>query len=316
MIDGKKINVVVPVHNPGPALSRLLKHLEGLPDIHLDDVIVVDDGSTDGIAEILQKNFPAVRRLVGDGNLLWTGAMKLGMSCALDEGADRIFWLNHDCFPMPGSFERLCRTLEENRAACVSAWCFINGYPGYPVNPGFRKFRPIPASELSVGSVVRADGLNGNFVCFASNAVRNVGLPEAARHPHYGDGPYSVKFSRTGQSVLIDPQARAELTVELERRLSPFWRVAVSEKSLKKWLFYYLGSFRSQYHWRYRWNDSLHYRGPVGAVAYVKTEVLLMIQCFFGAALRAVSSRDWRVKRCIKRYSKQWPVEKLRNELA
>jgi len=284
--------------------------------MNLSEVIVVDDGSSDGSKELLRASFPAVRCLIGDGTLLWTGAIVEGMKEALREGAEFIFWLNHDCRPDAGSFERLSETAVGQSAACVSAWCHISDFPACPVNPGFRSFSPIPTDELEAGHPVHVDALNGNFVCFRAEAIRRVGLPDAQKFPHYGDGPYTIRFSRAGLPVLVDPRAGAALGYEVERRMSPFWRVAISSKPVKEWVAYYFANFRSLFHWRYRWNETVAFRGWLAPLVYGKNEVFVFFQILQASLWRLVASVEARRRACIAAHERHWPRAKLEQELA
>ena len=80
-----RIAVVVPVHNDWLHTKECLAQLRKLNRLP-DEIIVVDDGSTDETAFALARDFPHVLRLVGDGNLWWTGCMNLGARDALHGG--------------------------------------------------------------------------------------------------------------------------------------------------------------------------------------------------------------------------------------
>jgi glycosyltransferase involved in cell wall biosynthesis len=314
-VAGETIAVIVPCHNSRGTLDRLLSHLRDTHALPLPAVIVVDDGSSDGTSEMLRQRYAEVPVLAGDGGLLWTGAIRLGMEAAMINGATRIFWLNHDCRPDAGAFERIVKTLDDPHVGCVSGWCRIVGHPDHPVNPGFRKLRPLdikaPAPQL-----VGADGVNGNFVGFRADVIRKIGLPDARRHPHYGDGPFTIRVSRAGFRVLVRTDARADLDFELLRRMPPFWRVALGNESAAWWLRYFFLSFKSQYHLRNRWNDSVVFRGRRALLSYPKVELTALLQILAGALVRHVRRRPALVRAAVARFSKQWPAEKLRRELS
>jgi GT2 family glycosyltransferase len=307
--------IVVPVHNALQDVTKLIEHLEWLdPDLP-GALILVDDGSTDGTSQVVGERYPTVCVVRGDGNLWWGGGMRLGMQTALTQDADIIFWLNHDCFPLPRAFEKLASVLQDPKVGCASGWCRIKGYPDYPVNPGFRSFRALCMSGNS--DLVEADGVNGNFVGFRTDAVRKIGLPDAEAFPHYGDGVYTVRFSRAGYRVLVCTSARADLEFELERRLSPFWRVAVNRGGLRKWLSYYFLSPRSLYHVVNRYRQIKLLRGVWKSPFYAAVlNTSLAAQIFAGVAVRKALALEAVRAKCVHVHEKLWPSAKLREELA
>ena len=75
--------IIIPVHNRREFTLRCLASLHDQGILAAMQVIVVDDGSTDGTHEAVNAEFPQVILLPGDGNLFWTGAVTLGMSHAM-----------------------------------------------------------------------------------------------------------------------------------------------------------------------------------------------------------------------------------------
>ena len=60
------IHIVIPVYNRRDITRNCLLSLR--EQTHTDfQVVVIDDGSTDGTSEMIQKEFPEVVLLMGDG---------------------------------------------------------------------------------------------------------------------------------------------------------------------------------------------------------------------------------------------------------
>lgn len=68
------IHIIIPVHNRLNFTIDCLNSLKKQDIYNQFNLIVVDDGSTDGTSEYLKKNFPEVKILNGDGSLYWGGA--------------------------------------------------------------------------------------------------------------------------------------------------------------------------------------------------------------------------------------------------
>lgn len=92
MIFGKKIIVVMPAYN---AEATLRQAYEEIPLEYVDDVILVDDGSSDRTAEIARSL--GCRTLVHRRNLGYGGNQKTCYAEALAQGADVVVMLHPDC---------------------------------------------------------------------------------------------------------------------------------------------------------------------------------------------------------------------------
>lgn len=109
-------------------------------------VIVVDDGSTDGTADMLRREFPEVEVLFGNGSLFWTASVNLGIRHALQAGAQYIMTLNNDLEVAPDFLE--------------------NTYKFIPVKPS----AVIGALELD--ALTREPAFGGEIIDFKRNKVR------------------------------------------------------------------------------------------------------------------------------------------------
>ena len=76
------------------------------------DVIVVDNGSTDGTPEYIVSEFPEVQFVSTGENLGFGRANNIGLKKAVDEGYDYVYLLNQDAWVFPQTFERLVGAME------------------------------------------------------------------------------------------------------------------------------------------------------------------------------------------------------------
>ena len=202
--------------------------------------------------------------------------MKVGMVYALAKGSDVVVWLNHDCVPEPTTLEQIVELAAKDGSGAVSAWCYSEDNPNYPVNPGFRGLKAIPVNELKGERVVTVDGVNGNCVALSAAAIRVVGLPDAIKHPHYGDGPYTYALHKAGYRNVVVTTARASLEREYDRCVSVYWRCVFWSIPLRGKLRYYYLSRKSQYHWRTKYYNAVVYRGnPLALCVYLGSMTLL-----------------------------------------
>ena len=101
------VYIIIPVHNRKEFTRKCLQslHCETVSDGLR--IIVVDDGSSDGTADMLVKEFPDVIVLHGDGNLFWTAAINLGIRHALANGAEYVLTLNNDTIASENFMEQM-----------------------------------------------------------------------------------------------------------------------------------------------------------------------------------------------------------------
>ena len=102
----KSLYIVIPVHNRKDFTHSCLLSLYRQTLTNFK-IIVIDDGSTDGTSEMIQKEFPEVILLHGDGNLWFTAATNLGVRYALREGASYVLVLNDDTIAEEDFIEKM-----------------------------------------------------------------------------------------------------------------------------------------------------------------------------------------------------------------
>ncbi|CAN5363591.1 glycosyltransferase [soil metagenome] len=112
--------IVIPVHNRKAFTRDCLRSLRS-QSLLPDHIVVTDDGSTDGTAEMLSIEFPLVHVLNGDGNLFWTAAINLGIKFALTLGADHVLTLNNDTIASNTFIEEMMRASVEKPNALIGA---------------------------------------------------------------------------------------------------------------------------------------------------------------------------------------------------
>jgi len=204
--NNKNIYAIIPVYNRKETTLNCLENLQQIGDLDRYSVIIIDDGSTDGTSEAIQAQFPQVKILKGDGNLWWTGAIRMGMDYAIQQGAEYLIWLNDDCRVSPGTLTNLVQFCQAHSQSIVGCQGFEKDHPDRLSFGGKHKtWQGYRFMQIPPGKVVPCDLLSGNLVCFPASVVNAIGLPNPAETPHYGgDSLYLLRSQQAGFSLYVD----------------------------------------------------------------------------------------------------------------
>ncbi len=91
MINGKKVVVVLPAYN---AAKTLVKTYQEIPAAFVDDLVLVDDASWDGTADVARQL--GIRVIIHEKNTGYGGNQKTCYRKALELGADIVIMLHPD----------------------------------------------------------------------------------------------------------------------------------------------------------------------------------------------------------------------------
>ncbi|MCA9573406.1 MAG: glycosyltransferase, partial [Myxococcales bacterium] len=92
------------------------------------DLVVVDNGSTDGTREAVGRAFPGVAQVRSEENLGPAGGLNLGIRWALARGYDYLLLLNNDIEADPSLLDELVRVAEADPTiGCVGPKIFYHG---------------------------------------------------------------------------------------------------------------------------------------------------------------------------------------------
>jgi len=203
----KSIFIIIPVHNRQQTTLKCLETLMQNGDLKRYQAVVVDDGSTDGTEASIHQQYPEVIVLRGNGNLWWTGAIALGMDYASKQGAEYFIWLNDDCTPQPNTLSCLVEFCQKQPQSLTGSACYLAESNALHESGALGRQR----LAAKPGEVVTVDEMSGHCVCLPASVVKQIGLPDTRRFPHYhGDSMYVLKATRSGFSAFILGDSRID----------------------------------------------------------------------------------------------------------
>jgi GT2 family glycosyltransferase len=196
--------LILPVHNRKAITLKCLAHLKNQGDLNAYRIVVVDDGSTDGTAQAITYQYPTVKLLEGNGDLWWTGAIRVGMEYAFSQGANYCIWLNDDTLPEVGAIQILIDYCD-GHPKTIAAANILDPHTHEPSYGGVirQKLKILPIFSKKKKPIL-CDGLSGNLVCIHSDLVHTIGYPNDALYPHYyGDVIYTHYAQLAGYQLVL-----------------------------------------------------------------------------------------------------------------
>jgi GT2 family glycosyltransferase len=184
-------------------------------------VVVVDNDSDDRSASALVSGLPATMLITSEQNLGYAGGNNLGISHALEHGADFVWILNPDTEVRPETLERMVRTMNEYPEIGIAGCRVLNGRNGGETiwfNGGRIDWSTgARTSHMDSGrpdSEVRADQIHDvDYVTGASMLVRrevfdDIGLLPERYFLYFEETDFNVRAHRRGWRLVVDPRAR------------------------------------------------------------------------------------------------------------
>ncbi|MEZ5082507.1 MAG: glycosyltransferase family 2 protein [Bacteroidales bacterium] len=219
-----KIAITFPIFNGLNYTKQCLTNL--FADRKIDNleaeysVVIVDDNSTDGSWEWIQKNYPQVKLLKGTGDLWWGGGINKAVNYALDElKSDFIIWWNNDIIADENYFSNLYNLLKntDNRTILGAkiyyahdkemVWSMggiFNSTSGFKVMNAFGE----KDCEKFSGPFT-CDWLTGMGTVTHRSVYETIGMIDDHNFPQYhGDSDFTLRAKKAGYKIIAHPDLK------------------------------------------------------------------------------------------------------------
>ncbi len=168
------------------------------------DVYMVNDGCTDGTPDAVQKQFPEVNIIEGNGNLFWNRGMHLAwQTAAQKKNYDYFLWLNDDTILKNNALQTLLQTsvIKNNNSIIVGTTSGVNNpnkitYGGCHFKGGLLQ----PNNQIQI-----CDYFNGNIVLFPQRVYQKVGTNDPIFRHALGDFDYGLRAKKEGIKSFVAP---------------------------------------------------------------------------------------------------------------
>ena len=200
----KSVAVLMTVHNRKQVTHNCLKHLFHSAELNKDrlkiKVYLVDDASTDGTRDMIQKEFPSVHLIEGDGNLFWNRGMRLAWQHAEKGDYDFYLWLNDDTIIYDDSLSQMLEAYNDNDGAVIVGATHATN-DNYKTTYGGTDVEGQMANPN--GRYQRLSMINGNFVLVSRSVFKVCGLLPKQLHHSGGDNYYAIVTKKNGIPCLL-----------------------------------------------------------------------------------------------------------------
>ncbi|MBE3132571.1 MAG: glycosyltransferase family 2 protein [Acidobacteria bacterium] len=215
--------IIIVSYNARDDLDRCLRALHAAPPRVSHEIVVVDNGSSDGSPEVARAGWPGLRVIDAGGNLGFSRANNLGIRAT---SGRLILLLNSDTVTPPGAIDRLVAELETYPDAAVAGPRLVDAR-GRPEISFGRMMTPV--SELrqkSLGRlydagvpvvvswvrrwasrVHRPDWVSGACLLVRRADAERVGLLDERFFMYAEDVDFCASIRAAGRAVLFTPAA-------------------------------------------------------------------------------------------------------------
>lgn len=202
------IYIIVPVHNRCIITLNFLATVKQQSLSKVLKVIIVDDGSTDGLQEKLLQQYPETIILEGDGSLWWGGAINKGLDYVKQHASEHDFvaFVNNDVLLEPKTFEHLTKFALKDRAVCLAPMTIANGDATAPGEIGYTLYRFEQAEQhfSQHNRWSKVEHLFGRCSLFSTQVLQDVPSIDAHLFPQYwGDSDFFLRAEAAGYPSFV-----------------------------------------------------------------------------------------------------------------
>lgn len=187
-------------------------------DYPLFEIVVVDNGSTDGSPDTISELFPDITLIVNEENLGFTGGNNVGMRYALTQGFDYVCLLNNDTIVDPEFLRLLVEATEGHLEVGVAGpTIFYFDQPTAVWSAGGRfDWRRGEATMLTLDEtegdqhddVREVDWVTGCAMLMKKAVLEAVGLFDPRYFIYFEEAEWCFRATKTGVKAIHVPAAK------------------------------------------------------------------------------------------------------------
>lgn len=203
-------------------------------------IIIVDNASPDQGLKIIQQIYPNIEQIINNTNLGAAGGYNTGLKRALETEAKYIYLVNNDTISDPEVIHLLVQAIERYEIDIISPLIYYYNNPqriwsaGGNVCPLTLDMIDNHGRGKSFIDITRRDFLTTCAMMFRREVLENIGLFDDRFFCYYDDADYSLRATRAGYRLAIEPKAKVwhKVSVSSGGADSPFERYWMGRGSM------------------------------------------------------------------------------------
>lgn len=213
-----KISIIIPVHNRKKVTIKGLSSLTLALDSYYKksnlieyDIVIIDDGSTDGTSDWVSKYYPKINIVYGDGSLWWSGSINLGIKYSRnnlnpnyiifwndDLTVDSKYFLNLEKILINKNFKNTINSSKVFYEDEINK-VFFNG-AFLDTKKGSAYINTNDNQKLA--KEIECDWTGGMGVVFPISVFNEIGLVDNTNFPqYYGDADFTLRAKKSGFKI-------------------------------------------------------------------------------------------------------------------
>ena len=216
------IHIIVAVHNRLKLTVNCLNSLYKQENYNDLNIIIIDDGSTDGTSEYLKKNFPEVKILNGTGSLFSAGCFHLGIEYILKNSnpKDWVLLVSNDSEVSPNAIKEMVKISESKKREILIGALTVNLddkqtiirsgtiVKSWFLNKTKHVFDGDKLDNINNTETIEVDFLPGRCLLHPIEIFDVVGNYDYKRFKHYGnDEEFSIRAKKFGYKSFLCPSS-------------------------------------------------------------------------------------------------------------
>ena len=178
-------------------------------------IVIIDDGSSDGTRDYIERNFPNIVVLYGDGSLFWGGAINYGVEYVKKNSKNYNDWLliiNNDAILSPNTIFELVESAKQKSSSCLVGALSVNLkdkktilksgtiVESWLLNKTRHIYDGLNLKELpKKEKMIKVDFLTGRCLLHPMSIFNKLDNYDSKNFPHYGaDDEFSIRAINFG----------------------------------------------------------------------------------------------------------------------